>query len=386
MSHSKHERRRKVRIPLLDLKAQHKIVGREISSAIEEVLKSGYYILGPNVRILEKEIAAYCGVKYAIGVASGTDALRLSLISIGLGKGDEVIVPPFTFISTVEVITQIGAHPVFIDIEEETFNIDTEKIEDAITEKTKAILPVHLYGHAAQMEKIISLAKKYNLKIIEDAAQALGTDCLFSGIFYKVGSLGDAGCLSFYPTKVLGACGDGGMVLTNNEEVAEKIRFLRAHGLDGDYSYCLSGYNSRLDELQGAILRVKLKYLDDWINMRRQNVHFYNELLASLPSSGLKIPQEASYTRHNYGVYTIRSLQRDHLREYLTRRGIGTKVYYPLPLHLEEIHKGLGYRKGDFPVAEKASRQVLSLPIYPELSQDDIKLVTEEIGKFMNSE
>jgi len=253
-----------------------------------------------------------------------------------------------------------------------------------ITEKTKAIIPVHLYGHAAQMEKIMSLARKYNLKVIEDAAQALGTECLFSGIFSKVGSLGDAGCLSFYPTKILGACGDGGMVLTNNEEIAEKIGFLRAHGLDGDYSYCLSGYNSRLDELQGAILRVKLKYLDDWTNMRRQKAYLYNELFTSSPS--MKIPQEASYTRHNYGVYTIRSLQRDHLKEYLTRRGIGTKVYYPLPLHLEEIHKGLGYKKGDFPVAEKASRQVLSLPIYPELSQDDIKLVTREIGKFVNGE
>ncbi|TKJ47103.1 transcriptional regulator [Candidatus Aerophobetes bacterium Ae_b3a] len=375
-----------MRVPLLDLKAQHKIVGKEISSAIEEVLESGCYILGPNVKRLEEEIAAYCRVKYAIGVASGTDALKLSLISMGIGKGDEVIVPPFTFISTVGVITQIGASPVFIDIEEETFNIDAEKIEEAITEKTKAIIPVHLYGHAAQMEKIISLAKKYNLKVIEDAAQALGTECLFSGVFSKVGSLGDVGCLSFYPTKVLGACGDGGMVLTNNEEIAEKMGFLRAHGLDGDYSYCLSGYNSRLDELQGAILRVKLKYLDDWTNMRRQKVHVYNELLTSFSSSGLKIPQEASYTRHNYGVYTIRSLQRDHLKEYLTRRGIGTKVYYPLPLHLEEIYKGLGYKKGDFPVAEKASREVLSLPIYPELSQDDIKLVTEEIGKFVNSE
>lgn len=374
-----------MRVPLLDIKAQYKIIGKEIKNAIEEVLESGHYILGPNVKRLEEEIAAYCGVKYAIGVASGTDALKLSLISMGIGKGDEVIVPPFTFISTVEVIIQIGAFPVFTDIEEETFNIDTEKIEEAITEKTKAIIPVHLYGHAAQMGKIISLAKKYNLKIIEDAAQALGAECLFSGIFSKVGSLGDVGCLSFYPTKLLGGCGDGGMVITNNEEITEKMGFLRAHGLNGDYSYCLSGYNSRLDELQAAILRVKLKHLDDWINMRRQKAHLYNELFTSLPSSSMKIPQEASYARHNYGVYTIRSLQRDHLKEYLTKRGIGTKVYYPLSLHLEDIHKGLGYKKGDFPVAEKASREVLSLPIYPELSEDDIKLVAEEISKFVNS-
>ncbi len=375
-----------MRVPLLDIKAQYKIIGEEIKKAIEEVLKSGHYILGPNVKRLEEEIAAYCGVKYAIGVASGTDALKLSLISMGIGKGDEVIVPPFTFISTVEVIIQMGAEPVFIDIEEETFNIDTEKIEEVITEKTKAIIPVHLYGHAVQMEKIISLAKKHNLKVIEDAAQALGGECLFSGIFSKVGSLGDAGCLSFYPTKLLGGCGDGGMVITNNEEIAEKTRFLRAHGLNGDYSYCLSGYNSRLDELQGAILRVKLKCLDDWINMRRQKAHLYNELFTSLPSPSMKAPQEASYARHSYGAYTIRSLQRDSLQEYLTKKGIGTKVYYPLPLHLEKVHKGLGYKKGDFPVAEKASRDVLSLPIYPELSEDDIKLVAGEIGKFVNSQ
>lgn len=374
-----------MRVPLLDLKAQYKIVGKEINRAVEEVLQSGYYILGPNVEELEEEIAVYCKVKYAIGVASGTDALRLSLISIGLGKGDEVIVPCFTFISVAEVITQIGAHPVFIDIEEETFNIDAEKIEQAITEKTKAILPVHLYGHAAQMEKIISLAKKYNLKVIEDAAQALGAECLFSKVFFKVGSLGDTGCLSFFPSKVLGGCGDGGMVLTNNEEVAEKIRFLRAHGLNGDYSYCMSGYNSRLDELQGAILRVKLKYLDEWINIRRQKAHLYNELFTSFPSPGIKTPQEASYTRHSYGLYTIRNRQRDHLKEYLAKRGIGTKVYYPLPLHLEEIHRGLGYKKGDFPVAERASREVLSLPIYPELTEDKMELVTREIGKFIKS-
>lgn len=374
-----------MRVPLLDIKAQYKMIGEEVKKAIEEVLKSGHYILGPNVKRLEEEIAAYCGVKYAIGVASGTDALKLSLISMGIGKGDEVIVPPFTFISTVEVIIQMGAEPVFIDIEEETFNIDTEKIEEVITEKTKAIIPVHLYGHAVQMEKIISLAKKHNLKVIEDAAQALGGEYLFSGIFSKVGSLGDAGCLSFYPTKLLGGCGDGGMVITNNEEIAQKTRFLRAHGLNGDYSYCLSGYNSRLDELQGAILRVKLKCLDDWINMRRQKAHLYNELFTSLPSPSMKAPQEASYTRHSYGAYTIRSQQRDSLQEYLTKKGIGTKVYYPLPLHLEKVHKGLGYKKGDFPVAEKASREVLSLPIYPELSEEDIKLVVGEISNFVNS-
>lgn len=374
-----------MQVPLLDLKAQYKRVGKEINRVVKEVLESGYYILGSNVKALEEKIAAYCGVKYAVGVASGTDALKLSLISAGVGKGDEVIVPPFTFIATVEVITQIGANPVFVDIEEESFNIDAEKVEPAITEKTKAIVPVHLYGHPALMEKIISLARKYNLKVIEDAAQALGAKCLFSQVFRKVGSLGDAGCLSFFPTKVLGGCGDAGMVLTNKEEIAEKIRILRVHGLENNYSCSLSGYNSRLDELQGAILKVKLRYLDEWIEVRRQKASFYNELFTSF-SSPIKIPQEAFYARHSYSVYTIRSPQRDRLKEYLAAKGIGTKIYYPLPLHLQEIYRKIGYKKGDFPVAEKVSREVISLPIYPELSEDKIEFVVKEISNFVNRE
>jgi len=373
-----------MQVPLLDLRAQYERVGKEVSRAVEKVLQSGHYILGPNVQALEKEIAAYCGVGYAVGVASGTDALRLSLISIGIGPGDEVIVPPFTFIATTEVVAQLGARPVFIDIEEKTFNIDAERIEQVITERTKAVIPVHLYGHAAHMGKIISLAKKYNLKVIEDAAQALGAECIFSGGSSKVGSLGDAGCLSFFPTKVLGGCGDGGMVLTNNKKIAEKIRILRAHGLEANYSYHLSGYNSRLDELQAAILRVKLRYLDGWIDVRRQEASLYNELF-NRSCSLIETPQEAPYARHSYGVYTIRSPRRDRLKEYLATRGIGTKVYYPLPLHLQEIHKSLGYKKGDFPVAEKTCREVLSLPIYPELAEDKVELVAREISNFVNS-
>jgi len=373
-----------MQVPLLDLRAQYERVGKEIKRAVEKVLQGGHYILGPNVQALEKEIAAYCGVGYAVGVASGTDALRLSLISIGIGRGDEVIVPPFTFVATTEVVTQLGAHPVFIDIEEKTFNIDAEKIEQAITGRTKAIIPVHLYGHAAHMEKIIYLAKKYNLKVIEDAAQALGAECMVSGTYSKVGSLGDVGCLSFFPTKVLGGCGDGGMVLTNSEEIAEKIRILRAHGLEDNYSYRFPGYNSRLDEVQGAILRVKLRYLDEWIDVRRQKASLYNELFTRLCSL-IKTPQEVSYARHSYGVYTIRSPRRDGLKEYLATREIGTKVYYPIPLHLQEVHKSLGYKKGNFPVAEETCRQVLSLPIYPELAEDKIELVVREVSKFVNS-
>jgi len=374
-----------MQVPLLDLKAQYKKVGEEINRKVKEVLESGYYILGPNVKKLEEKIATYCGVKYAVGVASGTDALKLSLISVGVGKGDEVIVPPFTFIATAQVITQIGANPVFVDIEEETFDIDVEKIEPAITEKTRAILPVHLYGHPAPMEKIISLARKYNLKVIEDSAQALGAEYLSSQVFRKVGSLGDAGCLSFFPTKVLGGCGDAGMILTNKEEIAEKVRILRTHGLENNYSCSLSGYNSRLDELQGAILRVKLRYLDEWIEMRRRKASFYNELFTSF-SSPVKVPQEASSVRHSYGVYTIRTLQRNQLKEYLATKGIETKIYYPLPLHLQKVYKEIGYKKGDFPVAEKASKEVLSLPIYPELTEDKIEFVVKEIRNFLKSE
>lgn len=373
-----------MRVPLLDLKPQYEQIKKEVEEAVKEVLHSGYYILGPNVKALEEEMAAYCGTKYAVGVASGTDALRLSLISLGIGEGDEVITAPFTFVATTEAIVQVGAKPVFVDIEEETFNIEPAKIEEVITEKTRAIIPVHLYGQSVDMEPIMRIAKKYNLKVIEDAAQAIGAEYGLK----KVGSIGNIGCLSFFPTKNLGGCGDGGMVLTNDERIAEKIKSLRTHGTKSDYIYSVFGYNSRLDELQAAILRVKLKYLDKWIEMRRQKASLYNELFSSSPSGpskGVKIPQEAPYARHGYCVYTICTPEREKLKEYLEAKGIGTKVYYPLPLHLQRVHKDLGYREGDFPLAEKASREVLSLPIYPELERDKIELVVKEISNFFLS-
>ncbi len=369
-----------MRVPLLDLKPQYEQIKKEVEEAVKKVLCSGYYILGPNVGALEKEIAAYCDTKYAVGVASGTDALRLSLISLGLGKGDEVITTPFTFVATAEVIVQVGARPVFVDIEEETFNIDPAKIEEAITEKTRAIIPVHLYGHPADMKPIMGIAKKYNLRVIEDAAQAMGAEYSLK----KAGSIGDAGCLSFFPTKNLGGCGDGGMVLTNNEKTAEKIKALRTHGTKSDYIYSVFGYNSRLDELQAAILRVKLKYLDEWIEMRRQKASLYNELFSSFDIA-VKVPFQAPYARHTYCVYTIRTSERERLKEYLGAKGIGTKVYYPLPLHLQRVYEYLDYKKGDFPIAEKASREVLSLPIYPELEKDKIELVVREISNFFLS-
>jgi dTDP-4-amino-4,6-dideoxygalactose transaminase len=375
-----------VKIPLLDLKSQYKTIEEEVNRVIEEVLESGHYILGPNVKALEEEIASYCEVKYAIGVASGTDALRLSLLSLGVGKGDEVIVTPFTFIATAEVITQVGARPTFVDIEEKSFNLDPTKIEKAITRRTKAIIPVHLYGQAVDMCKIMHTAKKHNLKVIEDVAQAFGTEYHgWAGRPKKLGSIGDVGCLSFFPTKNLGGYGDGGMVLTNDCEVARKIKMLRVHGLDSNCSHSLLGYNSRLDELQAAILRVKLRWVDKWTRMRRQNASLYNKLFSS-SAVPVRIPFQVPYARHSFCVYTIRTPQRDKLKDYLKKKGIGTKIYYPLPLHLQEVYRNLGYNEDDLPIAERASKEVLSLPIYPELREAQIELVVKEIKNFVNSE
>jgi len=375
-----------MKIPLLDLKSQHKTIEEEVNRAVEEVLESGHYILGPNVRTLEEEIAEYCKVKYAIGVASGTDALRLSLISLGVGEGDEVIVTPFTFIATAEVITQVGARPVFVDIEEKSFNLDPTKIKQALTSRTKAIIPVHLYGQAVDMDKIMHVAKKHGLKVIEDVAQAFGTE--YHGWAHppkKLGSIGDVGCLSFFPTKNLGGYGDGGMVLTNHHEVARKMKMLRVHGLDSNDNHSLLGYNSRLDELQAAILRVKLRHVDKWTRMRRQNASLYNELFSS-STIPVRIPFQAPYAWHSFCAYTIRTAQRDKLRDYLKKKGIETKIYYPLPLHCQKVYSNLGYSEGDLPVAERASKEVLSLPIYPELKEAQIELVVKEIKNFVNSE
>ncbi|MCD6256786.1 DegT/DnrJ/EryC1/StrS family aminotransferase [Candidatus Aerophobetes bacterium] len=378
-----------MKIPLLDLKGQFKTIQDEIEKAVRDVLESGRYILGPNVEALEEEVANYCGASYAIGVASGTDALRLSLLALGIGEGDEVITTPFTFIATVEVITQVGATPVFVDIDEQTFNIDVDKIENAITSRTKAILPVHIFGHPVDMEKLLKIKEKYNILIIEDAAQAFGSECNLSHDknqpqWKKVGSIGDAGCFSFFPTKNLGGAGDGGMVVTNSKDVAERLRLLRAHGGNSSkYSYNALGYNSRLDELQAAILRVKLKYVDKWINLRRERASLYNELFSDIP---LRVPCCESYAKHTFCVYTVKSPLRDKLREYLQTEGIGTKIYYPIPVHLQIAYKNLNYREGGFPAAEKACKQVISLPIYPELEKDKIFYIAEKIKNFFKRE
>jgi len=356
-------------VSLMDLEAQYREIEDEVLAVVKEVLRSGCYILGPNVRLLEEEIASYCGSKYAVGVASGTDALELSLAALGVSEGDEVITTPFTFVATAEAIVRVGARPVFVDIKKDTFNIDPVRIKESITERTRAIVPVHLYGQSANMEAILEIAEEYHLKVIEDAAQAFGAEYRFSlsrgndgqQRVKKVGSLGDAGCLSFFPTKNLAGYGDGGMVLTWDGEIVEKLRKLRVHGTGQQdrYSYTLRGKNSRLDEIQAAILRVKLKYVEEWSKMRQQKASLYNKFLgeASIP---VKTPLVTSCTTHTYCVYTILTLHRDELKEYLKKKGINCRVYYPVPLHLQDTYRYLGYHKGDFPVAEKASQEVVS--------------------------
>ena len=366
-------------IPLVDLKAQYNSIKQEIDAAIGRVINSGQFILGPEVKKFEDAAAAFCGTKYAIGVASGTDALQLALLACGIKPGDAVITTPFTYIATAETVRECGATPVFADIEPKTYNIDPTQIERKITKKTRAIIPVHLYGQPADMTPILELAAKYNLKVIEDCAQALGAK--YKG--KRVGSLGDAGCLSFFPSKVLGAYGDGGMVVTNSPEVAEKITMLRAHGSKQKYFHLIPGFNSRLDSLQAAILAVKLKYLDRWIEQRRVKAKLYAEFLKG--AEGIELPYEAPDGHHIFNYYTIRvrkPINRDKLIERLNAQGIATAIYYPLSLHLQEVYKDLGYKPGDFPVSEAAQEEVLSLPMYAELSEEQIKKIAQTIRDY----
>jgi dTDP-4-amino-4,6-dideoxygalactose transaminase len=362
-------------IPAFDLKRQYRNLSSELLPILEEVMAKGQFILGENVELLEKELADYCGTKYAVGVASGTDALLLSLEALGIGEGDEVITTPFTFFATSEVISLLKAKPVFVDIDSKTFNIDPDKIEDAITTKTKAVIPVHLFGQMAEMDDIEYLAEKYDLYIIEDACQAIGAE--YKG--RRAGSIGDTGCFSFFPTKNLGAFGDGGLITTNDEKLYEKIKLLRVHGSRKKYYHELIGHNSRLDEIQAAILRVKLKYLDNWIERRIEIAKIYSEGLKDLD---VTVPEVKPYLRHVYHQYVIRTKHRDELQEYLSNKGIGTAIYYPLPLHLQECYKDLGYREGDLPEAEKASKEVIALPMWPELTNEEVNYIVESIREF----
>jgi len=362
-------------IPLVDLKAGFTPIKEEIISTIEDVLDGMNLYLGPNLHALEEEFSSYCGVRYAIGVNSGTEALHLALRSCGIGNGDEVITSPNTFFATAEAIIHSGARPVFVDIDPATYTIDTSMIERRINEKTKAIIPVHMYGQSADMKPIMELARRYGLKVIEDACQAHGAE--YHG--KRCGSIGDAGCFSFYFTKNLGAYGEGGMVVTNDEDMAEMVRLYRNHGHKSKYEHVVVGYNGRLDELQAAILRIKLKYLDTYNKKRRQKASLYNSLLKDAP---VIPPIESPDRVHVYHLFVIRSKERDSLQEYLKKRGIGTGIHYKNPVHLQEAFINLGYKRGDFPETENACEEILSLPIYPELGDDDIEYIVDAIKGF----
>lgn len=355
-------------IPFVDLKAQYFSIRDEINMAVSNVLESTQFILGNEVAALEEEFAHYCGAAHGIAVNTGTSALHLALLAAGIGPGDEVITVPFTFVATVAAIGYTGATPVFVDIDPVSYTIDVSQIENAITERTKAILPVHLYGQPADMQPILEIAHRYGLKVIEDAAQAHRSE--YKG--QRVGSIGDLGCFSFYPGKNLGAYGEGGMVVTNNPEYAHTIRMLRDWGQERRYHHVLKGYNYRMDGLQGAILRVKLHHLDAWTEARRSHATQYDALLVN---SGIKTPTVMPYSYHVYHVYVIRSSQRDILQQKLNHRGIQTGIHYPIPVHLQQAYADLGYQAGDFPCSELAASEVLSLPMYAELSEEQVKFI-----------
>ena len=363
-------------IPVLDLKAQYRSIEREVNEAIREVLLSADFVLGAAVRDLETQLAKYCECRHGVGVASGTDALRLAMAALDVGPGDEVITSPFTFIATANTISHCGAKPVFVDIDPQTFNLSAAAVEEAITERTKAIVPVHLYGQAADLEPILALARKKALSVIEDCAQAIGAR--YQG--RAVGSFGDAGCLSFYPSKNLGAYGDGGMVLTNDSSLAEKVDVLRRQGSRKKYQADILGFNSRLDTIQAAVLAVKLKYLDRWNEQRNRAAGRYKELLQGLP---VELPFEAKNRSHVYHQYTIRTAHRDQLALHLKQRGIGTMVYYPIPIHQQKIYASAG-GVPSLPNAEAAASDVLSLPIYPEITDEQLAAVSGAMRDFFN--
>ena len=360
-------------ISLLNLKKQYEDIKDEIQDAISRVLDSSSYIMGEEVKAFEGEMAQYCGVKYAIGVASGTDALLLALKALEIKPNDQVIVPTFTFFATAGVVSRLGAKPVFVDIDPVTYNINPAEIEKRINDKTKAIIPVHLYGQPAEMDKIIRIADKYNLKVVEDACQAIGAE--YKGI--KASNFGDAAALSFFPSKNLGAYGDAGMVLTNDDELAHFVKKLRVHGSEPKYYHSIIGYNSRLDTIQAAILRVKLKYLDGWTKGRQRIAETYNQLLKEYGlDDKIILPQKKENdSTCVYHQYVVRVQNRDKVKSFLKDKGIITAVYYPLPLHLQDCYSNLGYKEGDLPVAERASQEVLALPIDPMLSEEEIEYV-----------
>lgn len=369
-----------MKIPLFELVRQYNALKNELDGAIASVIGKGSFILGENVAKFEEEAAAYCGTKYAVGVANGTDALELAIKAFGIGEGDEVITIPFTFIATTEAICLNGARPVLVDIEADIFDIDASQIEKKVTKKTKAILPVHLFGQACDLDAVMAVSKRHGLKVIEDCAQAIGAE--YKG--KKVGSFGDIGCFSFFPSKNLGCFGDGGMITTNDKSLADRIKMLRAHGQAEKYRHEIEGRNSRLDELQAAILRVKLRHLEEWNISRRKNAKAYDRFFEPLSKGGkMTLPVEKNGRKHVYNIYNIRIKNRDKLKESLTSKGIGTAVYYPIPLHLQPVYGAFGWKKEDFPVSEKACEEVLALPVFPELKEEELKFTAENVIDFL---
>lgn len=373
---------RKPLFPFLDLKAQYAEISQEIKAAIERVLESQQFILGPEVSALEQELAAALNVRHAIGCASGSDALLLALMALEIGPGDEVITPPFTFVATAGSIARLGAKPVFIDIDPNTFNLDPAKLEATITGHTRAIMPVHLFGLSADMDAILKIADDRGIPVIEDAAQAI----LARYRNQMIGTIGKMGCFSFFPSKNLGGYGDGGLITTNDSELATRLKLLRAHGSRTKYDYDIIGTNSRLDSLQAAVLRVKLRHLDSWTEQRRSHAAYYNQLFqeSRLPSE-FRTPSAPPECHHVYNQYTICAERRDELKHYLASRGIPSEIYYPSPLHLQPAFAYLNHKLGDFPVSERICNQVLSLPVYPELSPEQQRLVVRTIKEFYQS-
>ncbi|APF18398.1 DegT/DnrJ/EryC1/StrS aminotransferase [Caldithrix abyssi DSM 13497] len=369
-----------MQVPLLDLKAQYRTIKHEIDPVVQEVIESQYFILGPKVAEFEEAVANYCQANYALGVSSGTDALLIALMAIDIQPGDEVITTTYSFFATAGSIARLHAKPVFVDIDPQTFNIDPAKIEDKITEKTRAIIPVHLYGQMADMDPIMEIARKHNLYVIEDAAQAIGSEYVDGR---RAGSIGHIGCFSFFPSKNLGGFGDGGLVTTNDEKLYEKLKYLRNHGAHPKYYHKMIGGNFRLDALQAAVLNVKLKHLDEWTAGRQKNADFYDQGIEQRALQKYVTPpvRKEGY-RHIFNQYILRAQKRDELVQYLKEHQIGCEIYYPVTFNNQECFKYLGYGKGDFPLAEKAADETLAIPIYPELTDDQKNYVLDTILNF----
>lgn len=362
-------------IPFVDLRAQYRAIADEVRPRVEVVMANADFILGRDVASFEEEFAAYCDVSYGIGLDSGTSALELSLRACDIGEGDEVISAANTFFATVAAITYVGAKPILVDVDPLTYNMDVSRLEEVLSDGTKAIIPVHLCGQPADMDPIMELAERKGLWVIEDACQAHGAR--YKG--RKVGSIGHVACFSFYPSKNLGGCGDGGMVVTNDEEIAERIRMLRDYGQQKKYHHVIVGYNRRLDTLQAAVLRVKLRHLDEWNEARRRHAHLYDQLLED---TSVTLPFNAEYSEHVYYLYVVQSEHRDELQEWLRAKCIASGIHFPVPIHLQPAYNHLGYSEGDFPVAEAYARRTLSLPMFPELTKEQIEYVAEAIRQF----